>query len=75
MGKVLSFIARMKAKLNPSNISISFKTLACRKPNILFHLEMNCSYQDNELLRPVYWTASALKLERVANECARFMAR
>ena len=28
-----------------------------------------------ELLRPVYLTASVLKLERVANECARFMAR
>jgi len=27
-----------------------------------------------ELLRPVYLTASVLKLERVANECARFMA-
>ena len=27
------------------------------------------------LLRPVYMAASALRLDRAANECARFMAR
>ena len=67
MGKVLSFNARMKAKLNSSNISISFKTLACRKPNILFHLEMNCSYQYNELLRPVYNEKYHLKYKNTSN--------
>ena len=28
-----------------------------------------------EMLRPVYSAASALRLDRAANECARFMAR